>query len=627
MRTRCFERPAALASKEMEGGQSASVPLGSGSSSGWVVLNVGGERFHTTRSTLTRLPGTLFTAMFEPDSAFALTRDETGAVLIDRDGRYFRVLLNYLRHGSLIIDPGLSPLGVYEEARFFGLHDLAAELDPTPPPCLTGLRRVATWDGQPSHPGTLRERGIKTLLALPDGSLLSGAADGRVTVWHPHPGGIAAGPMVAACEYTGHQGEVSAIALAEPAGRLFTASHDQTVKAWPLPPAVKRSFSPLAGSPPSPRVGSRPGSAASSAPGSPASTATRSRSNSLTKVASRACLATLRGHAALVSGLVCHLGWCVSGSHDHALCFWPWGAADAQPAARTLQHAHQSAILALSHVRGLLLSSAADGSVGCWDMETGARLATLSTHAPAVLSLLPLTEPPAAASGGGVGPGNGAGGAGGADAGSDRPPAAVASAPLPYHLCAGDGAGILKLWKLERSSAPHAASGGAGVTTGGTADAATAGVAGVCAEVVGAMHAATADTAADDDEREVSLLEFLAEEPLAESAAGVKAVQGLALAPQQRLVAAAGAKVSVWHLPSAQSEDAAHCRLGGFRYAVTALAATEQGVFAGTADGQIHAIAWQPGRARPGVRLQPAEGPHAAGHTLSMSPRSPRGSQ
>jgi WD40 repeat protein len=533
--------------------------------------------------------------MFEPDSAFALTCDETGAVLIDRDGRYFRVLLNYMRHGSCVIDPDLSPLGVYEEARFFGLHELAAELDPMPPPCLTGLRRVAMWDGQPSHPGTLRERGVKTLLALADDSLLSGTADGRVTVWHPHPGGIAAGPMVAVAEYRGHLGAVCAIALAEPVSRLFTASYDQTVKVWPLPPPFNRSFSQLSCTPPSQPVGSRMGSPPGSTTSSPTSThastptsiAARSRSNSLSTVASHASLATFSGHEALVSGLVCHLGWCVTASHDQALRFWPWGAADAQPAARALHHAHQSAILALSHVRGLLVSSAADGSVGCWDMETGVRVATLSTCAPKVLSLLPLVAPLAGAASAAAGPG------GSADA---------ACASLPYHLCSGDGAGILKLWKLERSSSTvHLAASSTlmcescesswAVVRSACTDAPCTGVAGVLAEVVGAMPAAAADQSAGDDDREVSLLEFLAER--AASECSVKAVQALALAPQQRLIAAAGDKVSIWHLPSARSEEAAHCRLGGFQYAVTALAASEQGVFAGTSDGQIHAIAWQ----------------------------------
>lgn len=38
-------------------------------------------------------------------------------------------LLNYLRCGRLILDPGVHPSNVLEEARFFGLLDLIPELE------------------------------------------------------------------------------------------------------------------------------------------------------------------------------------------------------------------------------------------------------------------------------------------------------------------------------------------------------------------------------------------------------------------------------------------------------------------------------------------------------------------
>ncbi|CAE7328792.1 Kctd9 [Symbiodinium natans] len=93
-----------------------------------------GVRFSTTRSTLTSLPGTVLATMFAPGSQFSLHRDTEGAVLIDRDGRYFGVILNFLRHGTLVIDPGLAARGVYEESVFFGLDAIAAALSPPPPP-------------------------------------------------------------------------------------------------------------------------------------------------------------------------------------------------------------------------------------------------------------------------------------------------------------------------------------------------------------------------------------------------------------------------------------------------------------------------------------------------------------
>ena len=95
-----------------------------------IKLDVGGRPFTTTLTTLTRFPDTKLGEMFS--GRHALTKDEAGVYFVDRTGRIFHEILEFLRtegewhslsHGKQLVE-------LKNEAEYYGLKDL---MFPTPP--------------------------------------------------------------------------------------------------------------------------------------------------------------------------------------------------------------------------------------------------------------------------------------------------------------------------------------------------------------------------------------------------------------------------------------------------------------------------------------------------------------
>ena len=112
-----------------------------------VHLNVGGQRFSTSRQTLTAIPDTFFTALLsgrissQRDGLAGHSRGdglghENGAIFIDRDPDLFRPILNFLRNRNLSLATPAFPIGnsdtsmraLLHEAEYYGISPLVKQL-------------------------------------------------------------------------------------------------------------------------------------------------------------------------------------------------------------------------------------------------------------------------------------------------------------------------------------------------------------------------------------------------------------------------------------------------------------------------------------------------------------------
>ncbi|CAF3040743.1 unnamed protein product [Rotaria sp. Silwood2] len=88
----------------------------------YVKLNVGNHLFLTSFDTLTK-EDTMFKAMFS--GRMEVVQDSEGWVLIDRDGKHFNVILNYLRDGTINLPECTQTLNeLLNEAKFYCIESL-----------------------------------------------------------------------------------------------------------------------------------------------------------------------------------------------------------------------------------------------------------------------------------------------------------------------------------------------------------------------------------------------------------------------------------------------------------------------------------------------------------------------
>jgi hypothetical protein len=92
-----------------------------------VDLDVGGVRYRTSLSTLQSVPESMLGAMFS--GRFELARQPDGSIFIDRDGRLFGHVLNWLRDRQVAPLTGADRAQLRAEASFYQLNALLAVLD------------------------------------------------------------------------------------------------------------------------------------------------------------------------------------------------------------------------------------------------------------------------------------------------------------------------------------------------------------------------------------------------------------------------------------------------------------------------------------------------------------------
>lgn len=92
----------------------------------WITFNVGGTYFATSRSTLMKgtPPNSPLHRVSNGSTNVEWDRDERGAYMVDRDPMFFQALLNFLRHGCLVLGRDLPEEGLLIEAEYFNVPEL-----------------------------------------------------------------------------------------------------------------------------------------------------------------------------------------------------------------------------------------------------------------------------------------------------------------------------------------------------------------------------------------------------------------------------------------------------------------------------------------------------------------------
>jgi len=99
-----------------------------------IVLEVGGTHYSTSLSTLTKYPESMLGVMFSGRHDLEPMKCSDGSFFLDRDGTYFRHILNYLRDGEEAVESFPKSTEVLQEilreATYYQLEGLVTAINP-----------------------------------------------------------------------------------------------------------------------------------------------------------------------------------------------------------------------------------------------------------------------------------------------------------------------------------------------------------------------------------------------------------------------------------------------------------------------------------------------------------------
>jgi len=96
-----------------------------------IKINAGGKIFETQISTLTKYPESMLAVMFNhtDEGMTPMAKTEDGYYFLDVNPLHFGEILDYLRYGEISADDPTLVKGIAKLANYFGLTDLAFELE------------------------------------------------------------------------------------------------------------------------------------------------------------------------------------------------------------------------------------------------------------------------------------------------------------------------------------------------------------------------------------------------------------------------------------------------------------------------------------------------------------------